>query len=87
MEDAAPRRHGCFGWAVAIALSRCGSVVALQVLKMSILRVAFMLKGVGLSQKRGFFPIGARFSGFHPVLRRREAWSVELFIVASDGKQ
>jgi hypothetical protein len=62
-------------------------VVALQVLKMSILRVAFMLKGVGLSQKRGFFPIGARFSGFHPVLRRREAWSVELFIVASDGKQ
>jgi hypothetical protein len=42
--------------------------VVLLVLKLFVLRVAFVLKGVGLSQKRGFFPIGARFPGLLPVL-------------------
>jgi hypothetical protein len=60
--------------------------VVLLILKLSILRVAFMLKGVGLSQKRGFFAVGARFPGLLPVLRRREAWPAELFTVASDQK-
>jgi hypothetical protein len=61
--------------------------MVLLVLKLSVLRVAFVLKGVGLSQKRGFFAVGARFPGLLSVLRRREAWSAELFIVAIDRKQ